>query len=117
MFSKTKNMWKKALYPRDEREEEPELDWHQDGGKSARSFGKHASSRKKLISSEDKKSAVELKKLAGTMTIPTDPFPTLELKHPSHDVSELYEMSWSPNCEALKLWKSQSGWEQTECRC
>ena len=80
MFSNTKNMWKKALYPRDEREEEPELDWHQDGGKSARSFGKHASSRKKLISSEDKKKCGGVEETGWNDDDPYRPFPNFRTK-------------------------------------
>ena len=40
---------------------------------------------------------------------PTDPFTTLELQNPSHDVSELHEICRSPDLKALKLWKGRSG--------
>ena len=34
---------------------------------------------------------------------PTDPFKTLELKHPSHDASELQRIRLSPDLEAPNL--------------
>ena len=41
---------------------------------------------------------------------PTNPFFTiLELQNPSNDVPELHKIRWSPDLEALKLWKVSSG--------
>ena len=42
---------------------------------------------------------------------PTDSFTILELQNPSYDVPGLYKIRWSPDCEALKLWKGWSGWQ------
>ena len=43
------------------------------------------------------------------MTYPTDPFTTSVLQTPRHDVSEIHKIRRSPDLEALKLWKDQSG--------
>ena len=40
---------------------------------------------------------------------PTNPFTILELQNPSHDIPELHKIRWSPDLEALKLWKGSSG--------
>ena len=42
-------------------------------------------------------------------SFPTNPFPILELQSPSHDVPELHKIRWSPDLEALNLWKGSSG--------
>ena len=39
---------------------------------------------------------------------PTDPLTILVLLNPSHDVPERNKMSWSPDLEALKLFKARS---------
>ena len=40
---------------------------------------------------------------------PTDPFTTMELQNPVHDVPELCNARQSPDIKALKLWKGRSG--------
>ena len=40
---------------------------------------------------------------------PTNPFTTLKPQNPTHDVSEVHKISWSPDFEPLKFRKGRSG--------
>ena len=40
---------------------------------------------------------------------PTDPFTILKLQNASYDDPELHKTLWSPDREALELWKGRSG--------
>ena len=45
----------------------------------------------------------------GITSCPTDLFTILKLRNPWYGVPELNKISWSPDFEALKLWKVRSG--------
>ena len=73
----------------------------------------HSTSITSLSSRWTARASVEVvvwaRSLFLTLDNSTDPFTNLELQNSSHEVSELLTLGWSPDFEALKLWKGRSG--------